>query len=298
MDKNRWCPECKIYQNELIAKSAIEYLTGEKFIKIRPEWLKTEKNTLLELDGFNEKLGIAFESNGAQHYEFNKFFFKTQEDFIKRQHYDQIKINVCKEKKINLIIIPYFIKQNEICSYIRNELIKINFICKQKSESFDINQIFCDQSKTQELINLIESKNGKLISGKFINQSSEITLKCEKSHEWTTKIKYILHGAWCHICGLEVSNDKKENISKGMKSYFSTEKGKKTKKESFIKRTETMTKQKEEIRLNLIDKNCKKCGEKKQINEFNKKSDTKDGYQPYCRLCINTIKRQRNANKE
>ncbi|MCU0537956.1 MAG: HNH endonuclease [Hydrococcus sp. Prado102] len=35
----------------------------------------------------------------------------------------------------------------------------------------------------------------------------------------------------------------------------------------------------------MVTKICSKCGELKKINDFEKRSDSKDGYRRYCRLC-------------
>jgi Asp-tRNA(Asn)/Glu-tRNA(Gln) amidotransferase C subunit len=35
----------------------------------------------------------------------------------------------------------------------------------------------------------------------------------------------------------------------------------------------------------MINKRCKKCGEVKEVTEFNKKKNAKDGLQSYCRVC-------------
>ena len=77
-----------------------------------------------------------------------------------------------------------------------------------------------------------------------------------------------------------------------MISYNQTDKGKQKKKESHIKRSQTMAIQRETIRKDLTEKVCSKCKLNKDISEFGKKSDTKDGYQSYCRACINIVKKK------
>src|SRR5690606_5877566 len=64
-----WCPYCNERQEEKLCREVFEEWFGEPFIKIRPEWLVNPKtNYKLELDGYCEKLNIAFEYNGIQHY--------------------------------------------------------------------------------------------------------------------------------------------------------------------------------------------------------------------------------------
>ncbi|SIP86097.1 Putative HNH endonuclease [Pacmanvirus A23] len=83
-----------------------------------------------------------------------------------------------------------------------------------------------------------------------------------------------------------------KNKSKKLTDFYQTEEGIQNKKQAHVKRSQTMKIQKEQIRQNLVDKTCTKCKLTKIVDNFGKKSDTKDGYQPYCRQCINAIKQQ------
>ena len=83
-----------------------------------------------------------------------------------------------------------------------------------------------------------------------------------------------------------------------MKKYNKSEEAKNIKAESFLKRSETMAKQKEEIQASLTEKLCKKCNEVKAKDKFNIKKDTKDGLQPYCKECINIIKQEWRQKKK
>lgn len=81
--KNRGCPSCNINYGEYISVKIFEYLFDKKFSKIRPEWLRNDEGNLLELDGYNDELKLAFEYNGIQHYEHIVHFYKTEEGFEK-----------------------------------------------------------------------------------------------------------------------------------------------------------------------------------------------------------------------
>lgn len=67
----------------------------------------------LELDIYIPELKLAFEYNGIQHYEFNSFFQKTEEDFKALQYRDRCKKRICKLKGITLIRIRYDEKLSE-----------------------------------------------------------------------------------------------------------------------------------------------------------------------------------------
>lgn len=58
------------------------------------------------------------------------------------------------------------------------------------------------------------------------------------------------------------------------------------------KYSETMRKDREELRKNMTSKVCLNCGVEKSVQDFHKKATVKDGIQPYCKPCINLRKRE------
>ena len=97
---------------------------GHLFPSIRPDWLKNkETGHNLELDGYNEHLKIAFEYQGIQHYIKNEFFGQTNESLIKQIERDIFKVKRCRELGIDLIVISFFIKFEDIENFI---ILKIN----------------------------------------------------------------------------------------------------------------------------------------------------------------------------
>ncbi len=62
----------------------------------------------LELDGFCEEIGVAFEYNGRQHYENVPFFHNNRpENLIAQQRRDSMKEELCFKHWIVLITIRY-----------------------------------------------------------------------------------------------------------------------------------------------------------------------------------------------
>jgi Marseilleviridae restriction endonuclease len=120
---NSGCPRC-IRINETECISILEKITEYEFKKRRPLFLEG-----LELDGYNEKLKLAIEYNGGQHYKYVKYYHKNGEiDFEKQQKNDAKKIKLCQENNIYLIIVPYWIKDKEI--FIKEEYNK--YLVKNK----------------------------------------------------------------------------------------------------------------------------------------------------------------------
>ena len=65
---------------------------------------------ILELDGYNEELKIAFEYQGLQHYEecfINKYSAK---ELARQKLSDKFKVIKCEELGIKLHVIPYTVK--------------------------------------------------------------------------------------------------------------------------------------------------------------------------------------------
>ena len=87
---NCFCKDCKNpYLGQAVTKMYIEALTGLIFQTCRPSFLKQPKGSRLELDGFNEETGVAFEYNGLEHYK--RSGRQTQKEFDDLQKRDQWK---------------------------------------------------------------------------------------------------------------------------------------------------------------------------------------------------------------
>ncbi len=110
------CPKCLNFKNENECIAIIEEITGNKFIKCRPKFLKG-----LELDGYNEELKVAIEYNGEQHYKIVDHFHRNGiVDLLKQVEYDKLKLERCKENGIHVIIVPYYIEDKE--TFIQEQL--------------------------------------------------------------------------------------------------------------------------------------------------------------------------------
>ena len=118
----------KMSKFEKKVKLAVLNLTREKFVSVRPNWLKNPvTNRNLELDLFNENLNLAFEIQGIQHYKFSTYFYKTYSDFKYQQLKDEYKKLLCKNNDITLVEIPYWVETNDgIYDYIYEKLLSLN----------------------------------------------------------------------------------------------------------------------------------------------------------------------------
>lgn len=99
-------------------------ITGMKFYKIRPDFLKNPvTGVFLELDCYCEALRLAVEYNGAQHDKYNKFMHQGSMDKFRNQQYrDYIKKTLCKEHGVYLIVVPHTVKLSELRPYLIKHL--------------------------------------------------------------------------------------------------------------------------------------------------------------------------------
>jgi hypothetical protein len=112
-------------KGEIETRKVLESIFRQPFNKARPSFLLNPVsggNHALELDCYNSNLKLAAEYNGEQHYKYIPFFHKNKEAFLNQKYRDDMKYRICKEKGIDLIIIPYTVKIEDIYSYIFDQL--------------------------------------------------------------------------------------------------------------------------------------------------------------------------------
>jgi hypothetical protein len=82
----------------------------------------------LEIDCYNEELKLGVEYNGKQHYNYVKGMHKNMDAFRNQQYRDEMKMRLCRENGVNLIIIPYSIPTESIGNYLRENLITLGYL--------------------------------------------------------------------------------------------------------------------------------------------------------------------------
>jgi len=109
-------------RGEKLCKEAAERIYGVTFHRtIRPAWLRNpETGRPMELDLYNEELKIAIEYNGRQHYEYVPFFHKGGvKDYDAQVRRDNYKLDICDEKGVYVIVVPYYLPEDKIEAWIR-----------------------------------------------------------------------------------------------------------------------------------------------------------------------------------
>lgn len=109
-------------KGELLCLEAVEKIYGVKFHRsVWPPWLRNpETNKCLELDIYNEQLKIAVEYHGRQHYEYVPHFHRNGiKDFESQKRRDNYKLDICDEKGVYVITVPYNVPDDKIEDFIR-----------------------------------------------------------------------------------------------------------------------------------------------------------------------------------
>ena len=200
----KWCSQCSSFAGERITRLYLEEIFGDKFNKCKPVWLLTPDNNRMELDGYCESLGIAFEHQGLQHFKINEFS-NTEEKLKKRQLYDRLKITLCAKNNVKLIIIPQVPKLTTIDNLKNfilqkcNELdIKINKNLDDLVINFDLEPISNEYLKKYKKMAM--ERGGQCLSSAYINCDTKLKFICAEKHEFDIVPQLILNGYWCKIC--------------------------------------------------------------------------------------------------
>lgn len=125
-DADSWCPQCVIWKREKMCKEICDELLGiEGEAQAKRSWLSDGK-VPYRLDVLYEKLRIAVEHNGAQHYKYCPLFHKNgPQDLEKQQRRDKLVKELCDENDITLIVVPYTVK--DIRDYLKKELVSLEY---------------------------------------------------------------------------------------------------------------------------------------------------------------------------
>ena len=179
-----WCSECSAHISERTCRKIFEFLYKLSFPKARPTWLKSENNTLLELDGFNSDINVAFEYDGQQHFKEVEYFTGT---LLENQCRDRQKDAKCLEFGVTLYRIPYTVPYLQLYSHIRS-ILPAN-ITQGSPETInyytDLDLRGAQSQVLEEIKQFLREKypNITLISTVYLNARAALELQCLAQHK-------------------------------------------------------------------------------------------------------------------
>jgi hypothetical protein len=121
-------------------------LPGEKIVN---EFHLGER---LKLDVYCPSYRIGLEYHGIQHFEYNKMFFESREEFLEAQKRDQRKIELCKQQNILLVVFRYNDKLTEEAVYDRllTAIRSSSYTVPEKKKSSVTNNAFYKEMKKKK----------------------------------------------------------------------------------------------------------------------------------------------------
>ena len=213
-----WCHQCSLGINEQICRAVLQNAFQQKFNKIKPKWLLNSRGKVMELDGYNKNLNLAFEYNGIQHYKHNNFFHQGERSLKRQQEDDDVKVRICLAKNVNLIVIPYNISKENLATFIFNKCKYFGY--KKNQNNFFWNYSDLEHRFTGKLFKIksqAELLGGKCLSTKYIDSKSKLDFQCSEGHKWKATPQHIFKGSWCPYCGVKkraetIKHDSAETI--------------------------------------------------------------------------------------
>lgn len=208
--RGQWSPFEHANLSEEKTRQCMEFIFSDKFPNIWGVIKKTTTNRSMQFDGYNEKLKIAFEYQGEQHYSWEDCRGKTEAEkkqlLKKITENDKEKLKLSKEQNILLIIIKYFENYKEDEQYIIHVINEIknynldilnlyleNIEDRISDFKFDYNKMPTNDKYLKELRKIAKSKGGKLISTKYINNTTQLEFEDKNGNRFFRKPSEVKH---------------------------------------------------------------------------------------------------------
>lgn len=196
----QWCPTCSSGLGERFCRGMFESIFSDAFPKARPDWLRNSRGNRMELDGYSEKLGIAFEYHGIQHYKTTNFFHRKS-PLEKRIQDDVEKRSLCERNGVTLFEIPYTVERALLQEFIYDKCAEIG-ISVERRQPIDLAKIdYYPKKRLAEMHAFAASHGGKCLATHYVTMTTPVTWRCSQGHTWNCEFHYIKNkGQWCPEC--------------------------------------------------------------------------------------------------
>lgn len=205
-----WCPHCTTNIGEEITRAALsEAFPGETFDRTRRvAWMQG-----LELDGYNEKLRLAFEYQGIQHAARVAHFQRDESAFEAQQERDALTAARCEAAGVYLLEVPHTVKFVEIRKFVRACLEKANFAIapvvlddRKFYDSVRARGGTESARRYSRLLAVVQQKGGVCLSRQCLGIKAPVEIRCGQGHVFTTTLEAIDQPEdrgtrFCPVCG-------------------------------------------------------------------------------------------------
>lgn len=196
-----WCRHCASGKSERICRALFKATFGNDFNKQRPKWLIGPSGSPLELDGYAQTLGIAFEFQGHQHTKKHDYFDKTVTSFEKRKMYDQVKSALCRQKGVKLFQIFPFEDISDLRRQLLREAKRLNIKLPKNPSTVSVSGAeTASPDMTLRMLKAAKNARLKLHTDYCSDANQPILVECEDGHKWNTNIHRIEKGQHCRVC--------------------------------------------------------------------------------------------------
>ncbi|MCK4487056.1 MAG: hypothetical protein KAU38_09880 [Desulfobacterales bacterium] len=195
----KWCPICSSGRMERICRIIFESAFDAKFPSAQPKWLTNAEGNFMQLDGYNQKIGIAFEYQGVQHYQVSRYT-PTKKALQKRIRDDELKRNLCEKKGITLIQIPSRKAEKGIIKFLEKVFHTHRIDVEIPSlDDIDFSSAY-SPNPIEQCQEMAEKRGGKCLSKNYISARTPVLWECKKGHTWESAPTNIQSGTWCPKC--------------------------------------------------------------------------------------------------
>lgn len=211
VNHDRWCPKCAdfLYYKEDKIRNILNYLLNTEFKRIKPSWnINPKTGKLLELDGYSEKLNLAFEFQGRHHYTEAFGNDKHEVDYI--VYKDKIKKENCATQGVQVIIFDdtKSLSNNkglieEVLTTLCNENIKLvnkpdmDYLLELVNQMSDYQEEALNKARDYAV-----SRGGQCLSTVYTNRREKLEWKCNNPEHpsWFRDMDIVYNKTWCRFC--------------------------------------------------------------------------------------------------
>lgn len=215
---NSWCPECKSSIREITVRAAFrENFPGEDFSK-------NQTAIGMELDGYSEKMGLAFEHDGMQHEERVVHYQRNEGDFEAQQERDARKDQLCIDAEITLLRIPdrHKLAFKNIRSHVRELIVDLGYAVPAElpsdAEFYASVRAARGESPYIDRVKEILGGRGETLRDEACpTREWPLYVTCLRGHEYETTFNNLERGRGCPRCAVNaplVEGECKEAVEK------------------------------------------------------------------------------------